>query len=131
MDTTEIQRRLDVMNSAMLGKGKVQPEARCSMASNTETFVTVSWVKRNAIQKYDRDHRSFRADVIGLQLAEAESFIAALPDLATERMAEFTERLASVIEMGHEIGVDAEFVNPLIEAMKRLSENAIEDHSHG
>lgn len=127
MDTNEIQRRLDVMASVMVGKGKVQPEARCSLASDTEVVVSVSWVKRNAVQKYDRDYKAFRGLGIGYMLVDAEAYIAALPDLKTERMAEFTEALASVIEMGREIGVDPQFVNPLTEAMKRLSENAITD----
>jgi hypothetical protein len=127
MDTNEIQRRLDVMNSVILGKGKVQPEARFSMVSDTEISVSVSWVKRNAVQKYERDYRAFRGGDVGLLLAGAESYVAELPDAETERMAEFTERLASVIEMGRDIGVDAQFVNPLIETMKRLSENVITD----
>lgn len=127
MEVNEIQRRLDVMVSALLGKGKIQPDARFVVSANAPTLVSVSWVKRNAVQKYDRDYKAFTAP--GAILADAEAFIAALPDLETERMAEFTERLAATIEMGREIGVDAEFVNPLVEAMKRLSENAIMDQS--
>lgn len=129
MKTDEIQRRLDVMVSVMVGKGKAAPTAYLSLNADAEPTLALAWKKRGARSEYDKDYTTFRGSDIGLLLADGEAAIQALPDYAAERMAEFTTQLAAVIDMGRDIGVDAEFVNPLIEAMKRLSENALTDQS--
>lgn len=129
MDTQEIQRRLHVMVSAMVGKGKVAPTAYLAMHGLAEPSLSLAWRKRGARNEYDKDYTSFRGPDIGLVLAEGEAAIQELPALADELLAEFTSQLAATIEMGRGIGIDAEFINPLTEAMKRLSENALTDQS--
>lgn len=129
MDTQEIQRRLDVMVSAMVGKGKAMPTAYLSIDGAAEPSLSLGWKKRGARNDYDKDYTGFRGPDIGILLANAEAAIQDLPPLADELLAEFTTQLAATIEMGRGIGIDAEFINPLTEAMKRLSENALTDQS--
>lgn len=125
MKTDEIQRRLDVMVSAMVGKGKAMPTVYLSLNGMAEPSLSLGWKKRGARNDYDKDYTGLRGSDIGPLLANAEQVIQDLPALADELLAEFTTQLAATIEMGRGIGINAEFINPLTEAMKRLSENAI------
>lgn len=130
MNTTEIQERLNAMAPRMSAKGKVDPETRLSFAANSQPFLSISWQKTDGSTGYNRAHISFRVDAgIVDALNAADNAITDMPSIEEARVAEFTEKLAAVIELGNQHGIDVQFVNPLIEAMKRLSENAIEDHS--
>lgn len=129
MNTTEIQERLDAMAPRMSAKGKRDPEARLSFAANAQPYMSISWQKPNSERSYDRAHLAFKVDTVIDALNAADNAITDMPSIEEARMAEFTEKLAAVIELGNQHGIDVQFVNPLIDAMKRLSENAIEDHS--
>jgi hypothetical protein len=58
---------------------------------------------------------------------ESEDPLQARPLLPAEERdrAEFTRLLANAIDKGRSIGIEVDFLNPLTETMKRLSENAI------
>lgn len=62
---------------------------------------------------------------VGEALQNARDIIAAIPPKEDRDRAEFTRMLANVIDKGRQIGIDVDYVNPLVETMKRLSENAI------
>ncbi len=130
MDTTEIQRRLDVMVSAMLGKGKREPDATLFVNANAEPSVMLKW-KRTAADPVtiygSSDVTNFLTGEVGAILDNADNLISALPTPEQARMDEFVAQLAATIELGKANGIDVQFVNPLTEAMKRLSENAITD----
>lgn len=130
MDTDEIQRRLDAMVSAMLDKGKREPNATMFVNANAEPRVMLKW-KRTAsdpVSIYGADDiTNFLTGAFGEILDNADNLISGLPTPEQARMAEFTAQLAATIELGKANGIDVQFVNPLTEAMKRLSENAITD----
>lgn len=119
MNTQDIQSRINVMPAALSAKGKVMPEVTYYIRANAEPSFSMSWRTSSAQFDYDRTYKSCdTAD-------EADRFIADLPSIEEAKLAEFTEQLASIIELGRSHGIDVQFVNPLVEAMKRLSENAI------
>lgn len=60
---------------------------------------------------------------------EARKWIAKQKDPKTIRREQFIATLGRVIDEGHAIGFDVEFMNPLVESMKRLSENVLEYHA--
>ncbi len=130
MDVNEIQRRLDVMIPAMLGKGKREPDATVFINANAEPSVMLKW-KRTAADPVtlygSSDVTNFLTGALPEILHNADQLIANLPTPEEARMAEFTAQLAATIELGKSNGIDVQFVNPLVEAMKRLSENAITD----
>jgi len=129
MDTTEIQRRVDIAAAVCTDKGLAQVTCAFHINSEGAPNANVMWHELRDGMNYQ--HQFFSGDDAGMVLANLESWSANLPDREERKKAEFTVQLAKTIEMGRANGIDVQFVNPLIEAMKRLSENAIEDHSDG
>lgn len=129
MNTEEIQTRLDKIADAMIAKGKISPNAQFWMQSQGVSSVYLSWTKSEseAPSSYGSDYKSqsFRADTIPETLDAADAWVASLPTPEEAALADFTNLLAKTIELGNKVGIDPQFVNPLTEAMKRLSENAI------
>jgi hypothetical protein len=130
MELSEIQRRLDGMPAAMNAKGKREPDATVFIHANAEPSVMLKW-KRTAADSVaiygSSDVTHFLTGVLPEILDNADRLIAGLPTPEEAMMAEFTAQLAKTIELGKANGIDVQFVNPLVEAMQRLSENAITD----
>lgn len=60
-------------------------------------------------------------------LEKTKEFVMALPNKKDRNKQAFMAELASVIDKGKDLGIDVEFLNPLIEQMRSLSENIITD----
>jgi len=60
-------------------------------------------------------------------IAKARKFIAELPTAEETKFREFMGALGNVIDLGRKNGIEVDFINPLTETMKRLSENALTD----
>jgi len=58
-------------------------------------------------------------------LVDAETWIAQVPDAETRAHERFVKSVARVIDEGRELGIDVDFLNPLSEMMKKLSENVL------
>lgn len=129
MNTTEIQTRLDSMVPRLLDKGMPEPGPSFTMGSSKSPSGMISW--REAKNGYNYQWSHHKGDTVADILDSMDAWISALPTRDERKMDEFTTQLAATIELCRANGIDVEFVNPLIEAMKRLSENAIEDHSGG
>lgn len=119
MTMQEIQARLDALSKAMLAKGLVMPEADYRLRSDNEPSVMVSRRKTGGRFDYDRHYQHFNT------LDEADAAIAAMPDKASRNLTEFLSLVAKAADYGNEVGIDAELVNPLVVAMKQVSENAL------
>jgi len=123
MNTEDIQPRIDAVNSLITAKGLREAQVSFRIEGHKQTSAGAHWYAG----QHGHDFKSFGSgqgepEVV---LARLEEWANELPTLDERRMAEFTELLAKTIEMGNEYGIDVQFVNPLTEAMKRLSENAI------
>lgn len=129
MDTTELQARIDRMPAALNAKGKREPSVVASFNANATPHVMLSWTRTAAdpepIFGSTTVNQYLTGEDVGALLDNADRIIADLPSIEDARMAEFTNMLAKTIEMGNQHGIDVQFVNPLTEAMKRLSENAL------
>lgn len=110
---------------AMLtAKGKIKPEVSLELRANAETQVNLNWVKDSGMQDWNRTYKVFTGHA-DIAVARALAFIAELPSAETARLHEFMAKLGTVINDGRDLGIAVEFLNPLTETMKRLSENAI------
>ena len=56
---------------------------------------------------------------------EARTIIGELPDEADAARDDFRKALGRLIDKGNKLGIDTEFLNPLTEQMRALSENII------
>jgi hypothetical protein len=137
----DIQGAIDPMPAMLSVKGKSRPEARFEIRANEGSHLTLSWVKSTAGNDWDRAYKVFMEGSVDTMAKDAVEFINSLPDAATTRLHDFMSQLGKVIDSGRDIGIEVDYLNPLTETMKRLSENILthkpsavgshEEKSHG
>lgn len=121
----DVQKRLDAMPAAMSAKGLREPRAEFTISANSELRGYLAWKdKKNS---YGEAYEFIRGKTVTDILAKLEVFIAKLPAPEEARMKEFMSALSDVIELGRQNGIAVEFINPLTEAMQRLSSNILTD----
>lgn len=125
MHTAEIQGRVDAIATRMTAAGLRRVEATAEIIAHRQVRVVLSYTPASAGLS---DYQFFRADTMTEALDAADAWVAALPSPEELKRQEFLNSLAATIEIGRQNGIDVAFVNPLIEQMKALSENAIEHH---
>lgn len=128
MHTDDIQKRIDAIAATMSGRTKV-------CAVNFEIGASVeprAYIRHNpklSSNWNDEEGMFFKVgrdgDTIDAILTAAQAWASKLPTREETDLAIFRDKLADTIEHGNRIGVDIEVVNPLMEAMKRLSENVL------
>lgn len=125
LTVADVQKRIDPMPAAMGAKGLKKPAVRFTLEANAELHGTLEWeCKKGAFRSAYEFVRGKSAPEI---LTKMEAFIAKLPSPDETRMKEFMTSLSDVIELGRENGISVEFINPLTEAMQRLSSNILTD----
>ncbi|OAM77724.1 hypothetical protein [Devosia elaeis] len=123
MTVSAIQQRVDCLPARMTAKGIAKPVVNFCVNANASLSVDAHWYAGAGYTDFKSKH--FKGDTPDAALLEFEAWVASLPSIEEARRAEFMAALGKVIDMGRETGVEVEFVNPLVETMKRLSENAI------
>lgn len=126
MDITAIQTRINALSDAMLAKAMACPLPSVSFDPHAQPSIFMSWKvgKRPGVTG-EHEYKTFRADVLSEAFAAADAFIASQPSPEERRAREFMTALGAVIDLGRENGIEVAYVNPLVETMKRLSENAL------
>jgi hypothetical protein len=122
MDQQEIQLRLDALSNAMTAAHLKQPAPCIILNPHADSCVMVRW---GSYRDGDEAVNCFRAVDLADAFAEAEAFLTTIPSQSERERTEFLNAVGKAAELGRQYGIDAEFVNPLTEAMKRLSENAL------
>ena len=115
---SEIQRRCDALAAAMLEKGKRSPAARLWIESHRSAFIWLTF-DPGAAETY----KAFRTGDIW---AEAEAWIAALPDPAKEGERKFTAALAKAVDIATEYSLPDKIVAPVKAAIVEVNELLIE-----
>ena len=123
MDEGEIQDRTDKLSAAMVRKGLAQSKASADFNSNAQPCVSMHW--KDAREAYGTAYSFNRADTLTEAFEKAEGVVAAMPDAAERKLHEFMGALGKVIDLGRDNGIEVEFLNPLVELSKKLSENAL------
>jgi hypothetical protein len=121
----DVQKRINAMPASMSAKGLREPKAEFDIRGNEELQGYMSWKDKSALygSKYEWVKGKTPAEI----LRKMDAFIAALPSPDETRMKEFMTALSDVIELGRQNGIEVDFVNPLVDTMRRLSENIITD----
>ena len=128
MNVSEIQERLDAMAPVMTDKGLREARATILLNSQQSLSGMCQWFEQK--DGFNTQWSHHNGDAPEDVLASMDTWISMLPTRDERKRAEFTAQLAATIELGRANGIDVAYVNPLVEAMKRLSENAIEDRSN-
>jgi len=127
MDINEIQTRVDGIVKAMLEKGMREPSAKFSIENHKDQNVYLWWksgINRGILG--DEKWKFFDGNALEV-LDKAADFIFSQPNADEAKLNDFMAALGSVIDIGKKHGIDVDYLNPLTDTMKRLSENAITD----
>lgn len=127
MDMKQVQAKLDAMVPVMLSKGMREPEASVTMRSDGKPCVGVTWKSKreSRYSSTDTAYEYFHADTLDEAFERADAFLVARPTAEQAKLNEFLAVVGAAADLGRELGIDAEFVNPLVATMKKLSENAL------
>lgn len=128
MDTKIAQKRVNDLAAAMVAKGMREPEAQAWFKANAEPTIYLRWkagIDRGAY--LGNDKYEFMSGPLDEVLGKASEFIATQPDAEQAKLNDFMAALGSVIDIGKQHGIEADYLNPLVASMKKLSENIITD----
>lgn len=122
MDAHDIKSHVDNLSRAMLAKGLRNPEPTVMIKAHVAPCVYMSWGRYG-----EPDHRVevIRDPDIREAIQSAFDLVNGLPSPEEAKRQQFMASLAKVIDLGRENGIEVDFLNPLTETMKRLSENAL------
>jgi hypothetical protein len=121
----DVQARINTMPAAMNAKGLRNPDAKFSISANAELAAHLGWDDKKTA--YGSKYEWIKGKTPSEILRKMDAFIAALPSPDETRMKEFMTALSDVIELGRQNGIEVDFVNPLVDTMRRLSENILTD----
>jgi len=125
MNVEQIQARLAAIIIAMMGKGLRNPTALFQIKGDERFMVGMS--SGGGYGELDHWYDYPMGDDPEDAFSKAEAIITAMPDANTRNMQVFMGALGKVIDLGRDNGIELDFLNPLTETMKRLSENVITD----
>lgn len=116
---------INPLSAKLLAKGKANPFAKLEVEANARMSILVSWKKYGASSDWDKEYHHFFGDSFDECLSKTEAFIAGLPSAEDARLHAFMDKLGKLIDVGKTEGIAVDYLNPLLDTMKRLSENVI------
>ncbi len=123
----DIYKAINPLVTAMLYKGRVSPNVQAEFEANTKkVYIILKWRRmHNPAYSGEETYTVCHGDTVDAALAMAWEKIDALPSAKEENTRAFMADLGKLIDSGREIGLEVEYLNPLVESMKKLSENII------
>jgi hypothetical protein len=122
---SDIYAAINPLPAMLTAKGKIKPEVSLSIEANAGFAISMNWDKRHAKYSYERDYKIFLGASFEEALVKATTFIKELPSADQAKLHEFMGALGKLIDSGKADGIAVDFMNPLLDTMKRLSENVI------
>ena len=123
MNINEVQSAIDSISSNLAEKVKVR-SVNLTIEALSDPRLHIHYNPKFTDDWNDDCREYFRGDIMTM-LADAAAWVQAQPTRAEAERNAYLGKLADAVEYGRKIGIDDALVNPLVEAMKRLSENII------
>lgn len=121
----DIYAGINPLPAMLTAKGRAQPNAELHIKANAELQIQMTWKKLFGEQDWEREYAFCNGKTFEDALAEAHKKIADLPHKTDAELSNFMGKLGRLIDQGKEVGIPVDYMNPLLDSMKRLSENAI------
>lgn len=121
----DIYAAINSLPARLSAKGKVNPSVDFTVEANARMRITVRWKKYGAVSEWEQDYNVLAGNSFDECLEKAEALIAGLPSAEQARLEQFMNKLGKLIDIGKDEGVAVDYLNPLLDTMKRLSENVI------
>jgi len=126
----EIYDAINPMPAMLSGKGKREPKVTIEFEANAGLIVWLRW-KKDYKPSYigETINECFFGDTYGEAIAKATDHIEKLPSAEDAKLHGFMRDLGNLIDAGKEHGIKVDYLNPLTETMKRISENVLTHQS--
>lgn len=121
----DIYAAINPMPAMLSKKGKVKPNADFKVMANAGFHISMSWRKPYAYNDWEQEYQVFSGSTLEEVVEKAISFINDLPTAEQAKLNNFMGKLGKLIDAGKDDGIEVAYLNPLIESMKKLSENVI------
>jgi hypothetical protein len=121
----EIYAAINPLPAMLAEKGKVNPRVDFTIEANAGLHITIRYRKAYSNNEWDYDYKVFAGDTFDEALRKALAFIDDLPSAEQAKLHHFMGKLGSIIDAARDDGIEVAYLNPLVETMKRLSENVI------
>ena len=129
MTPTEIYNECLKIEALMTSRGFLRPEVAFFVNFFGGKPYSLK-VEMRTTESYDSSISTYpdvqSEDEIPDLFAEAREWVAAQKNPKTLRREQFIANLGRVIDEGNSLGLEVEFMNPLVESMRKLSENVLE-----
>ena len=121
----DIYAAVNPMPAMLNQKGKARPEVLFQVSANAGMSVIMSWTKPLSDRDWDREYEVFIGEDFEHATRKANDFINGLPSAEQAKLHDFMGKLGKLIDAGKDAGIQVDYLNPLLDTMKRLSENVI------
>jgi hypothetical protein len=121
----DIYDAINPLPALLSAKGKIKPCVSLVLEANAHIAISMNWERRHATYSYEHDYKTLIGGTFQEALDKTLEFIRALPSAEQSILHEFMGKLGKLIDAGKEDGIEVDYLNPLIDSMKRLSENVI------
>lgn len=122
MTETQIQSEVEALMDEMILIGLVNPECSAHIRAAEDPIIYMHW--DSELAQYGRTELG-TGETISEAILGAWKILKSIPAKEDRDRDEFAALLAKAIDKGRDIGIDVDFLNPLTETMKRISENAL------
>jgi hypothetical protein len=116
---------INPLPAALSKKGKVNPSVELQIEANARMEIVMRFKKYGAVSEWDNEYHLFSGDSFAQCLEKAKAFVTALPSAEQAKLHGFMDKLGKLIDVGKSEGIAIDYLNPLVDSMKRLSENVI------
>lgn len=120
---------LTALKDALSAKGLIGPEVTLSLSTSEWSPIRLELhykVRDDSTYTY----QTFKAEnvfEVDVAVEKATKFVADLKSREELEHEEFMQMLGRVMDRAKDMGLDADFINPLTSMMKKLATNALED----
>lgn len=130
INESEVFARLTALHTALVDKLGAQPFLAPYLLMDQRACVIMIYADRAARPSNDVLHTA-RAATIAAALANAEAFVAAMPDRDAKAKADWHRKLGDVIDEGHALALPDEVMAPLRQGSQAMTENLLPAPAEG
>ena len=121
----DIYAAINPLPAMLADKGKALPEVIVMVNANAHLSIYMNWRKPYSGNDWETEGEAFVGDTFKDAHAKAVAFINNLPSADDAKLHHFMGQLGKLIDSGKDEGIAVDYLNPLLDTMKRLSENVI------
>jgi hypothetical protein len=124
MKASEILREITRLEKMLTDKGFAAPKIEISVGFSTRELTANVAYRAGSDVKYQVIHIE-ADDGFEALIADTEDYINGLKSVAEIQKDTFIASVGRLIDQGREIGIEVDFLNPLVEMMGKLSSNIL------